>query len=400
MSPHDCADGWLSEPELLEEAARRGCAVTKDKLHRWRQGGLIPRSRQGWLEGQPGSHSCYPPDTLDVLVAVNNIHREEKRLDIVGFELWWRGSEFHRPVARRALNWYVTETWRSLVGLSERSTDPHDVADAVYALLRGVDPRTALHRLLIRRVNRNEDAFLSAVYAITVVMLGRMPAWGSTGTDAGAADADERSPESAVAGVLGVDRLAVDAAPFVPRESLDSVDVVELLRDLQSSRVFDAGWIQESIASSEDSMLDQVREWSSVLAEGLPAISRAADEWFATADFAGLSVFATLAKNRRDYLRWRLALVTGIFVLEKSNAVLSFSEFSAEVESAANEGRVILALRDALPQHAEYLHHDWEKKLAELPQEDYVRILGDIRAFLNESTELKNSLIGHNGADR
>ena len=212
-----CDDGWISEAELIDAAARQGYSVRHDQLRGFRRAGLIPDSKQHWPKRQrAGSVNCYPPLSLDLLLQVCAIHDHaspdyEKRLDIVGFKLWWRGSEFHRPVARRALAWYLDTTWAPLRNLSAEHSDPYAVADAVDALFRGADFRSAFARLLGRRLRRNEQALLSAFYAIILVVQGETPTWTSTASIAEAIDEDELSPAEAAAALFATDRMTQDA---------------------------------------------------------------------------------------------------------------------------------------------------------------------------------------------
>src|SRR5215216_72727 len=79
----------------LARAANR--IVTERQLTRWHVEGLIPRPRQSWSPGRPGSQAIYPLGTGDQVLALHEIARNYRRSKDQGWLLWWRGF----PVDKR-----------------------------------------------------------------------------------------------------------------------------------------------------------------------------------------------------------------------------------------------------------------------------------------------------------
>jgi hypothetical protein len=100
---------------ILAAALAAGFDVTADQLRRWHRTGLLPRPEQVGLgrprigerrgEQERGSTVVYPVGTTAQLLALCALRGKHKKLDRLGWPLWWRGydvAERHvrKPLAR------------------------------------------------------------------------------------------------------------------------------------------------------------------------------------------------------------------------------------------------------------------------------------------------------------
>lgn len=78
---------------IVSEAIARGYQeMTRSKLERWHKNGLIARGHQIPLGRGRGSRTEYPSGTLDLVLRICEVHRTQRDLNLVAFELWWHGA--------------------------------------------------------------------------------------------------------------------------------------------------------------------------------------------------------------------------------------------------------------------------------------------------------------------
>jgi hypothetical protein len=82
---------WLSIPEILERLVAAGVDVTERQLERWREANLLPAGVQEIARPGHGSAYRYPPETVDLAIAIRQMQAEKNDLVWIGWELWWRG---------------------------------------------------------------------------------------------------------------------------------------------------------------------------------------------------------------------------------------------------------------------------------------------------------------------
>ncbi len=161
----------ITSEVLLELARNHGYELTPRTLADWHRHGLIPRPEREF-PGH-GSVSLYPLGTDAQLLALIEIHSREKRLDYVGWELWWSGFPVSLDLVRQVLDGFAAEWDEEMRYL----VDPHtreltswinDVADEA--------ERAPLHGQLGRarkRLGRNQ--FPAFVRLSVAAILGRVP---------------------------------------------------------------------------------------------------------------------------------------------------------------------------------------------------------------------------------
>ncbi len=113
--------GETSE-ELLNLANAHGYDVTEHKLTRWRQAGLLRRPKQQSLGKGRGTQTVYPPGTGKQLLALCEIHAEERRLLYVAWRLWWAGYEVSFELIRQFLGRFADKSDRDMRDLKDSET--------------------------------------------------------------------------------------------------------------------------------------------------------------------------------------------------------------------------------------------------------------------------------------
>ena len=73
-----------------------GFQVTRAQLHRWQQGGLLPKPEQRGLGRGRGTEVLYPAGSTRQLRALCELLRQKRSLDRACWALWWEGY----PVSR------------------------------------------------------------------------------------------------------------------------------------------------------------------------------------------------------------------------------------------------------------------------------------------------------------
>src|SRR6185312_3198062 len=77
--------------ELLARATAAAHHVSETQLARWHRAGLLSRPRRRSLGRGRGTQTLYRAGTGDQLLALCEIHKRHKKLETVGWQLWWRG---------------------------------------------------------------------------------------------------------------------------------------------------------------------------------------------------------------------------------------------------------------------------------------------------------------------
>lgn len=97
--------------ELLDIALAHGHEVSTPQLARWHRAGLLPRPKQRPLGKGHGTQTVYPPGTGKQLLRLCEIHfgDEEKRLQYVGWRLWWEGYDVSFELIRSFLDLLATK---------------------------------------------------------------------------------------------------------------------------------------------------------------------------------------------------------------------------------------------------------------------------------------------------
>lgn len=118
-----------------------GFPVSEDQLARWHRRGLLPRPSQRPLGRGRGTITIYPPGSGMQLVALCEVRRHVRSLEMAGFQLWWDGFDVDVELVRPVLRTASEELDNSiLVGDSDSEID--------------VSPRSPLAATMNRRLGR------------------------------------------------------------------------------------------------------------------------------------------------------------------------------------------------------------------------------------------------------
>jgi hypothetical protein len=317
-----------------------------------------------------------------------------KKLDVIAFEVWWQGSRFHSSAARDALVKNIRSIWKPFRKLSAEHKDPFDAADAVYSqALEEENSRSALARLMVRRVGRDEQALLSAIYTLVAHALGGNPSW-DTADNSGAADNQDPTPAEALAAIMGFDRAFRDTISGIGAWLPGPVDIPALLSQLDEVGGFDEQQWVSTIRAVSDGELETARARARALAVDLPVAVRALQHYMSSPDFAGFEFFA-LARTEREALQWRVGLVAAFLLFRSIAQDDAMNGVMDEIGKASRKCREYIAVLEAFPHYAIYFRHDKDKQLAGVSEEFSDMMFREVHDFLAGHPDLKADIEDH-----
>jgi hypothetical protein len=80
-----------SSKQLLALAQEHGYSVSVTQLARWHRVGILPRPKQQSLGRDQGTQSLYPVGTGEQLLLLCKLHRQERLLAHLAWQIWWEG---------------------------------------------------------------------------------------------------------------------------------------------------------------------------------------------------------------------------------------------------------------------------------------------------------------------
>jgi hypothetical protein len=379
-------DGELTRDQLLEAAARAGYRLQPSTLKSWARQGLLPRPEQRHTTGEAGSKSVYPPGTLRQLLAVCELHKSERRIRELRFDVWWEGFWVDPDALRQSLARLLDDPLEEIREIRRRYPDPHDAALALIEQAQAGTGRSPVARLLRHRLGGDED-LLTATVAVLVVAFDGKPNWESreVGLEPPFVDPD---PRDLVVKLLGFDRAALDlldvSEPWLSEQPDVAVDLARLravgLLELEhpSSAVLEA-----SQAELERALID---------AKGLSLLSpfAAALEIRHGRDAGGLSIFSVA--DRRDARLLRAWLIRFSLLAPK---LVSAEHVSAVIAAlSANEAQIqaAIAIANKFPGYKPMLMPGGEQWLETLPPEERETIRTNLEDFFTRNPHLRERL--------
>ena len=362
---------------------------------RWqfdRIAGLLPQlpSRSTGKRGRPAK--LYAPEAVDRVQAITAIRGFPWRKlpgDVVAFELWWQGVDVDVEEARG----YVLKELRRRIGkfgvTRSGSRDPFDVADEIVTDLRSNPLRSALARLLLRRVGRDLDTFMDGIWALTVFFLGEEPPWDDSSAYVKVAGAGRPTPADALAAMFGYNRAASDAAPSGERLIDGPVDVRAMLAEVRDLTDGDVRNVPESVANASAAELEQARGDAFVFAEVMPVAAEAFQRAYSR-DFAGFGIFTILYRITERY--FRIIALIAMLLIRRSLGGEGIDELKDVLRDNRNLCRAYVTITDDLPQYAKYWRVDHEEQIAQLPAEFVTKMQEDLESYLNRRPEIRDAL--------
>ncbi len=234
--PHELTG--VSAEELIALARTRGYRISRSQLARWHRLGLLPRPRTRSLGRGRGTRSIYPVGTGEGLLALCQIHKEEFRLPLVAWKLWWTGYNGSVEAARTLLQRVVATHGRYMRRVIGRGNLTERGLKFVEEL-QEKPLRDRRLRSVSKRVGRRSLA--AAMPLVIEITSGTFEQWG---------DLDE-DPES-LAKLLGND--SSEQATSIERLRSDPTP----LRDL--SQLIRPAQIRKVVNKATDKELTRVRD--------------------------------------------------------------------------------------------------------------------------------------------
>jgi hypothetical protein len=344
--------------------------------------------------GKPGRPpTLYAPEAVDWvegIAAIRGFPWRKLPRDLVAFELWWQGVDVDVEDARGYL---VKELGRRIgkFGVTRSgSRDPFDVADEIVTELRSKPLRSALVRLLSRRVGRDLNTFIDGIYALIVFFLGGEPAWDDSGTYADIAEAGRPSPAEALVRLFGYDRAASDTAPDGSRLIEGPVDVRAMLSEVRDLTGGDVRKVPDAVADASAAELDQARDDAYVFAEAMPIAAEAFQRAYRR-DFAGFGIFTILYRITERY--FRIVVTIAMLLIRKRLTGQKIDELNDALRSSRDACQAYISITDSFPQYAKYWRVDHEEQVARLSEDFVTRMHEDLEVFLDSNPEIRNALI-------
>lgn len=173
----------FSRQDLLRIAADAGFEnVTSEQLKGWYEHGLLRPPKQSHEPGRSGSVSWYPGGSDTQVLAICNRHFTlgEKRLDFVGFWLWWDGCYVDWKKLRGMLRRILVKATGDIARASKEAGGDFELAEVAAARITAAD--VSLMPGLKSRIGDAAD-YQTVIFSLIQLALGEEPAWGTGGGD-------------------------------------------------------------------------------------------------------------------------------------------------------------------------------------------------------------------------
>jgi hypothetical protein len=376
----------LTAERLITAAKREGYQITRDQLKRWYQQGLLQRPQQSHPPGERGSASTYPPGTLEQLLLVCRLHREERRLDELRFDVWWDEGWVEPTLLRRSLAGLLDAPLERLRLHAEHFSDPHEAALAFIEQPPEATSasRSPVARLLRSRVERDDDKEQTAAVAILTVLFGGEPVWQTH--EVGLKE-PEANPIELVLSMLGMSRAASDRLDSDQPLLSELPDLASDLGELRASGLLN---LQPGarVTDATDEELARALSFGRMLAP-LIVVAHAA-EYRHGRDAGGLGIFSASERDDKRYIRalfvWlALCLPDLQHTAHVANTLAALQEQGPGLEA-------VMQLVEAFPGYKQYLTNGGEKRLAALSDEERQQIAKSIDAYVAGHPTLRSLL--------
>lgn len=374
----------LTEAELLDHLrARGGEAPEPRQVRRWR---VLLEPVRAASRGQPGRPPLrYLPEAVDRLEAIMTIRAgRQKPLDVLGFELWWRGFAVSQDRE------YIASILNGGAIAFSSSEDPADFADRMYDELHDKRPRTGLFSLLAARVGGDHDAFLAGMYAMLMLLLGGSPAWDSTSAVVNAEDRDEMSPADAAQRLLGFVRAAEDQAPTGERLLDEPVAIPEFFSQLLKGGRLDPRDLAKTIRDATNEELELARDDAHAFAGDFVENARATVRAYGE-DFAGFGFFAVARKEKEERF-FRAGCVLMLLTVRRVLGGDGIEQIKLSLRQTTPQARAYNSIIDAFPEYARYYRHDQQTMLASADPVFVEKMRNKVAAFISANPEVEAGL--------
>lgn len=152
---------YLTEEQLIDFAEQHGCkGVTHWKLERWHKQDVIPRPVVTPLGQGKGTRSDYPGQTLEQVLAVCQLLKSTRNLNMVRLQLWQEGYPISLSLIKETIRQLVPQLKWKIPRKKEKKYDL--VERRVEAALQQV--RGPLFRFLFKRFGKKLEDLQSFIH--------------------------------------------------------------------------------------------------------------------------------------------------------------------------------------------------------------------------------------------
>lgn len=176
------SNDYETTADLIAAAEAKSLSVTPRKIARWQSEGLLPRPRQIYPPGEPGSVTIFPTGTSGQLIALIIISIAHRKAVDRGWYLWRLGFDVHRKYGEDVLRRAAIEKDKFLKTIADKSEAGFDgqkgISDDAHEKLDKL-VRKEVHHPLAGPLKRKlgEDRLISLLAVMLQTPLGQFLPW-------------------------------------------------------------------------------------------------------------------------------------------------------------------------------------------------------------------------------
>lgn len=369
----------VTKQELLDAGAALDPPATATAIRLWTRSGLLPRAQsQDHVVGYRGSVSRYPAYAIPLLAEVVRRHRDVHRLTPLLIGMFADGWPVDTAASREALCAVLQPISDEVCAVIAEAQDLGDAAELLSQSQSGRH-RSAPARLLARRVGSTRE-LREFMYLLSLLGLGADPGWDT------AAEDEARSPAQTFDIAFGLDRARRDAAgePWFG-EGMDAKEIAQHLARLGGLNLRD---LAAPIRATTDRQLEEARDWARMLAADAPVQGQAI-EALRGPDWGGAGTLSAL--HERDALAQAIQIRNMVLLLPTIPQE-DRPRIAEQLRSTAVQARLVVAMREALPQYSDLLDEKITDRIASMDEAAREAFYQDVRAALQDHPTLQAQL--------
>jgi hypothetical protein len=342
-----------TEADLIRAAEKVSCELGSRDLKRYKQEGILQRSRQLHELGLQGSISLYPPETIGQIQAICVGRRLHYRYDELRFHLWWDGHWVEPGRLRETLRGLLSEQLAVLDTWLEEFGSVEEVAEAAAREAAKAQTRNPLLRLLRASVGARRDTvgIESLCYNLTLLAYGQQPVW--TSPDVGADEDDEDVLDPVARAVFTTDTPGGRKTPpgdlrfFLEPERKDSLPAT--FRELIKLRILPFENLPRLLEAASAEELEAARDDVRAFSEDLSSIVEAGELVFGRGAF-GLGALRAF-RVKSSGLGLRVSLLPMMVAIRGGSPEMSnnLDTVKAAIRQASPKARRFLKLMRSGP---------------------------------------------------
>ncbi len=238
--------------ELLDLVQAHGYEVSAPQLARWHRTGLLPRPEQRSLGKGHGTRTVYPSGTGEQLLALCEIHADERRLLYVAWRLWWAGFDVSLKLVREFLERVAAEWDRDVEPLKDPETG--ELSEAALELL----DEAATARYDARFLRRARKRVGSERFGTLMAVMLAFASGAFVGYSANPTESPDEDEQSLIEKGLGLDRKRIGRKITAKPSLINGFETTLRV----GSRLFGEHAFSDVLTAATDRDLMETRDWA------------------------------------------------------------------------------------------------------------------------------------------